>query len=339
VKLYVQSGYYPTSDWFINPITEDDNDIHTAVIANPGSTFINATETFFFGIYNGDKNTQTVQFNITLDTSCNAATNFGFLCSHSLGNSSDPVGGYVLLNATLVQGTNGTVNTFSYDYTDKGDYSDYDYAYFMLGGYPTSDTPGYTGLTYPYYIRVTVANNDVSQYAPAFYGKQGGFPSAQSATYNLSTSTDISHQIVIKVTDPAIEDPGTTPNELAWMFAVQLKSDFSIWVGINCGNDCDSDDHGECMCNTVPCSNLTANNTNFVAYYSLPNTTEDSGGACTCSDDDYDYSYDCSQKNNGNAALYIVLIAVGGMIVLAVAIGVPIYCYISNKKASRYDRM
>ena len=339
VKLYIQSGYYPTADWFINTINDDNDDILTAVIANPSNTYINATETFFFGIYNGDKNEQSVQLNVTFDTSCNAATNFGFLCSHSLANNSDPVLGYKVLSASLVSGTNGTQNTFSYDYTDKDDYSDYDYAYFMLNDYPTSATPGYEGLTYPYYIRVTVANNDVSEYAPAFYAKQGGFPSAQSATYNLSTTTDISHQIVIQVND-VNDDPGTTgPNDKAWMFAVQLKADFSIWVGINCANDCDNGDHGQCMCGTLPCANVTGNNTNFLPYYTLPNTTEDSAGSCTCSDDDYDYSFDCSQKNNGNAALYIVLIAVGGMIVLAVAIGVPIYCYISNKKATRYDRM
>ena len=337
VELFVQSGYYPTSDWFINTSNEDDNDIHTATIYNPGSIYItNATETFFFGIYNGNKNAQSVQLNLTL-ASC-AAPAFGFNCTHTTANTSDPIAGYATLSATLKPGTNGSQNTFTYDYTDKDTYNEDDYAYFMLSDYPTTADQGYEDLSYPYYIRVTVANNDVSEYAPGFFAKQGGFPSAQSATYNLSTPTDVSHQIVIQVNDPS-EDPAGVPGPTAWFFAVALRNDFSIWVGINCANDCDSDKHGECMCGTVTCNNATANGTNLVAYYTLPNTTVDSSGSCTCSDDDYDYSFDCAQKNNGNAALYIVLIAVGGMIVLAVAIGVPIYCYISNKKATRYDRM
>lgn len=331
--LFVQSGYYPTRDWYLNAAVyddDDDSDTTKFLILTPG-TYTNTDEVFYFGIYNKNSDPQTVNIT-TVSQDCPAYT-FGLGCNHKSQIDNSAKDGIQPLSATLNSGTTGPNNgsVISYEYDD--DSFENDYAYFSLNNYPNYPTP--------YYVRVTVGSNDVKNYAPKFFAKKGGFPSAQSNHYNASTADAIANQFMIQITDADLQaqTDGLSVAE-TWYFAVALPSDFSIWVGINCA-DCETAGHGQCYCGSDLCSDATTNYTVNIydALYSRPTNASDSAGACTCSDDDYDYSFNCSAKNNGNATLYMILIAVGGLIVLLVALGVPIYCYNANKKSSRYDRM
>merc|ERR1712137_710705 len=89
-----------------------------------------------------------------------------------------------------------------------------------------------------------------------------------------------------------------------WFIAVQLPSDFSIWVGTNCANNCSNGEHGDCICSDGDYCTNVAGNGSYSAFYELPKTLQDSAGACSCSKDKYSFSFDCTQKNNGNSALY-----------------------------------
>ena len=71
--------------------------------------------------------------------------------------------------------------------------------------------------------------------------------------------------------------------------------------------------------------------------YEFPETTDDSFGFCeSCSSSNAYFNCD---KSPGFETIYIVLAAVGGAIILAVAIGVPVYCYLQNRKRARYERV
>jgi len=130
-----------------------------------------------------------------------------------------------------------------------------------------------------------------------------------------------------------------------WYLAVPAPADFSLWIGVNCAGTCDNNDHGSCLCSdsalngtTVECSSLYNSSYIYPLYSTLPYSTAESSGSCTCTDADYAGSFDCSQKGSPTV-LFIVLIVIGGLIILFVAIGVPLYCYISNKRKERYERI
>lgn len=335
IQLFVQRDYYPTADWFLNTdnqIDDDDGDI-TATVLSP-----QVGQTYFIGIYNSDtEDSQTFYFNYSLSAACVAPT-FGYNCQHSSANTSSPLGGALPFSATVVQGAspnNGTAK--SYDFSDDDDTYTSDYAYFYLTDYPNYSTP--------YYIRVSAANNDPNDEngAPGLFAAQGYYPSAQSNVYNVSTLGDVTHQIVIKIDEDDLQASndgnGTLPVDKTWYFSVQLPVDFSVWVGVNCASNCSNGKHGDCYCGNQTCASLTTNGTNLAPMYNRTFFLQDSAGACTCNDDDYEKSFDCTERSNGNSVLYIVLIAVGGFIVLAVAIGVPLYCFIANRKENDYDRV
>jgi len=198
--------------------------------------------------------------------------------------------------------------------------------------------PTFTNQTnngFPYYVRISVGNSnledDNDNFGPVIYAKLNGYPSSQS--YDYSASEAVANQIMLPV-------QSTTDN---WIVAVALPDDFSIWVAVNCPGNCSNNDHGSCMCATADGSQVNcetiANATNqYYPLYQLPSYTVESPGYCTCSDSDYDASFDCSQKGSPTV-LFIVLIVIGGLIILFVAIGVPLYCYISNKRKERYERI
>jgi len=331
IKMAIQDGYLPTSEWAMNTDNQVDGDITGATLLTPGG--YNTPSVYYVGIFNSNDAAKRVFVNVTTGP-CNSTNVFGYNCQHKLSNTT-AVGGIRTIPATISAGNNSlTVNngsSISFDYSDEDLYS-HDYAYFQLIDYPA--------YNFPYSVRVSVGNNDVSDLsgAPAIFAKLGSYPSAQSADYNISTYGDVTHQLNLPVT-AEIYGGGNPDVSSRWFIAVQLPSDFSIWVGTNCANNCSNGEHGDCICsNGDYCTNV-AGNGSYSAFYELPKTLQDSAGACSCSKDKYSFSFDCTQKNNGNSALYILLIAIGGLIVLGVAIGVPIYCYIANKKAKVIDDM
>lgn len=83
------------------------------------------------------------------------------------------------------------------------------------------------------------------------------------------------------------------------------------------------------MCDGATCDNSTS----FV----YPTTLNDSFGMCVCDYSDYDESFNCMVNPNAFSPIYIVLIVIGGAIVIAVAIGVPLYCYLRSRKRASYD--
>jgi len=328
ISMFIQEGYLPTEAWFLNTDNNlDTDDVTQATILTPG--IYNQEEVFFLGLYNDGEEAYQVSVNFTVNK-CGNTNQFGYLCMNNATDTTSPLDGIRPIPATLTPNTTNTVNTnngsaLQYDYSD--DSYEHRYAYFKLTDYPTFHAD-------KYYVRVSVGNNDVSSLdgAPAVFAKLGSVPSAQSNHYNASTVGDVAHQLLLPI-DRNLKTP--------WFIAVQLPVDFSIWVGTNCADDCDDQAHGTCNCNSYSCPSITTNNTQyfFNAFYAFPHSLEDSGGACDCDDQRYAFSFDCSQKNNGNAALYILLIAIGGALVLCVAIIVPVYCGIANKKANSYDKI
>jgi len=330
IKLFVQQGYIPTQEWAMNTDNTVDGDLTGATLATPGN--YNSKETFYFGIYNGNDATKNVFVNVTTGA-CNSTETFGYACLHKMSNTT-AAGGIRTIPATITSGNNSlTTNngsSIAFDYSDEDLFS-HDYAYFQLTDYPP--------YSFPYSVRVSVANNDVSDLsgAPAVFAKLGSYPSAQSNDYNISSYGDVTHQLNLPITS---EIYGNNDVSSRWFVAVQLPSDFSIWVGTNCANNCSDGEHGDCFCsNGDYCANVISVNGSYAGFYELPQTLQDSAGACSCTKDKYSFSFDCTQKNNGNSAIYILLIAIGGLIVLGVAIGVPIYCYVANKKAKVIDDM
>ena len=335
IFTYVQEGYIPTEEWYL-PIdnTSDDKDQTELVLLTPVTKNYGAT--YYVGVFNSNSGTRAINITGVAERCSNATLNFGFECKHQTTNTTGTVGGYRTFSATLSNGTaSATINngdSLSYDLSDDG--YDEDYAYFKIINYPNFQTR-------PYYIRVSVANNDISDLsgAPAIFARLGGIPSAQACHYNMSTTGDVAHQLTLPVTD-AIYNNGVQDDSNTWFVAVRLPSDFSIWVGVNCADTCDDSDHGSCYCNTQTCSAATAQQTqNLTVYYTIPTNLQDSAGACTCDSKKYDNSFDCSEKNNGNTAIYILLIAIGGFLVLTAGIAAPVYCWYASKKAKKYQEV
>lgn len=152
---------------------------------------------------------------------------------------------------------------------------------------------------------VGVVASDHGDDAPAIYASTVGIPSANGAEF-------VANQEDAQVNFLSADSPnGTVAN---WIIAVQAlepedETDFEIWAGANCANNCSSS--GTCP------SGSAAN------------------GMCRCNDHYKDFQ--CSTKTL--KTIYIVLIAIGGAIVLAIAIGVPVGCYIKNRKRARYERV
>jgi len=324
ISMYLQKGYIPSADWFLNPLldTSVDNTVGASILTP--STF-SSSEVFYLGVFNSNEHTSVVSISTTVGT-CETTQQFGYNCQHTSATTTDPLAGYLTLSATLTQGANNsaTVNggeSLNFDYTkaDEGDY-----AYFKLINYPDIPTP--------YNVRVTVANNDItdSNGAPAVFAKLGGYPSAQSHHYNMSNTGNVVHQLSLPITSTSSSDDN------AWYIAVKLPVDLVIWAGVNCADGCDSDKHGSCYCGSVTCSSATNSySDNMDIYYQLPNTTIDSGGACTCENYKWEQSYDCSEKNNGRTPAFLAIIFILGLLVLVVSVAVPVYCWFKTRKRGK----
>jgi len=157
---------------------------------------------------------------------------------------------------------------------------------------------------------VGVVASDHGNDAPAIYASTVGIPSANGAEF-VSANEDAEVNFV------SAESP--SGDVASWIIAVQAvdpedETDFEIWAGENCANNCSS----TATVNAGSCPTGSAAN-----------------GKCSCNDHYKDFQ--CSTKTL--KTIYIVLIAIGGAIVLAIAIGVPVGCYIKNRKRARYERV
>jgi hypothetical protein len=92
-----------------------------------------------------------------------------------------------------------------------------------------------------------------------------------------------------------------------WYIAVPVVRDYYIWANAQCPGNCST--HGTCEAET---------------------------GVCTCNKH-YKKTLACDKKSF--PVVWIVIIAIAGAIILAVAIGVPVACYVKNKNKARYERV
>jgi len=154
-------------------------------------------------------------------------------------------------------------------------------------------------------LTVGVGNVDTADNAPYLYASYVGVPSSESS-------------IVSSTEDTLVNFVNAANNQVQnWVIAVEYSTpstdSFLIWATTNqnfpCANNCSG--HGT----DDICDPTTA--------------------ICVCASG---YKgFDCSGQSL--KVVYIVLIAIGGAIVLAIAIGVPIGCYIKNRKRARYERV
>lgn len=335
-EAYFMNGYIPTADWSLPTPMElsSDESTVTYTVNTPGRS--DAYETIFLRLDN--RFSTALAGDVTFDlVDCPTVTDIGPGCvvSNTQSNNATTQGSEIfILNAiATASGYNGTSTEFDLSEAEQ------DYAYFVL---PRDNLPVLSNDSY--YVRVSFANNVIDAtggqtVAPTVYAKMDGYPSAQSYDYRVNGS--LVNQVVVPVSTngTGAGAANVAMGEGTWYFAVETPSDFSVWAGTNCANQCDNNDHGNCYCNTQLCNTTTSNGQDVNPLYQMPTNIQDSAGACRCTDDNYDQSFDCSEKTNKNSTLYIVLIAVGGAIVLAVAIGVPVYCYFQNRKRARYDRV
>lgn len=175
---------------------------------------------------------------------------------------------------------------------------------------------------------MTVNNSLIPNYAEVFrlsVGPQSGVNSLQAyarlngipspALYDFNGTMEYVSQFILD-----------NPTNGQWYIGVVASQSFVAWAGSNCLSCKDS---GTCICDGQTCN---ANN-----QFVYPTSTNDSFGMCQCTSKDYDKSYNCSQNPDAFSPVYIVLIVIGGVIVIAVAIGVPLYCYVKSRKRSNYD--
>lgn len=92
-----------------------------------------------------------------------------------------------------------------------------------------------------------------------------------------------------------------------WYIAVPVVRDYYVWANAQCPGNCSG--HGQC---------------------------EPETGLCTCNKH-YKKTLACDKKSF--PVVWIVIIAIAGAIILAVAIGVPVACYVKNKNKARYERV
>jgi len=152
-------------------------------------------------------------------------------------------------------------------------------------------------------LLVGVVNSDHSDTdAPQIFASTVGIPSSNGSEFSAVSTTSQVNFLNVAAAD------GTTV--ALWIIAVESSTqDFEIWAGAGCANSCSG--QGSCGENSG------------------------SNGVCSCNEHYKDF--ECGTKTL--KTIYIVLIAIGGAIVLAIAIGVPVGCYIKNRKRARYERV
>lgn len=113
--------------------------------------------------------------------------------------------------------------------------------------------------------------------------------------------------------------PASVSN-VTWYIATSYEDgeDYVVWANIACPNLCQGDDY--------PSANATED---------TKGQCDEQSGVCTC-DDGYD---ELTCTKSGLAVVWIVLIVIAALIILAVAIGVPVGCYLRSRRKARYERV
>jgi len=166
-------------------------------------------------------------------------------------------------------------------------------------------------------LKLGIAPQDDSDGAPDVFADINFIPSPDSNIIANTDSDEEAHLISATATAKSkgffwytfkADSTGAKPAATQWVVAVNSTNAFVLWdasVGA-CANNCT--ERGVC---------------------------DETTGLCIC-DDGYE-RYDCSDKVF--PLVWIILIAIGGAILLAIAIGVPVSCYVKNKKKSGYERV
>jgi len=172
----------------------------------------------------------------------------------------------------------------------------------------------FPGAAFPF-LKLGVAAEDNSDDTPDVFVDIGFIPSPDSNILANTNESEPAHLISATQT-PAntsfvwYQFEQSTNSKIIgdWYVAVNSTNPFVLWSAVNgtCANNCSN--HGIC---------------------------DDTSGWCNCNDG-YE-KYDCSEKVF--PLVWIILIAIGGAILLAIAIGVPVSCYLKNKKKSGYERV
>jgi hypothetical protein len=165
-------------------------------------------------------------------------------------------------------------------------------------------------------LRLGIAPEDSDDPTPDVYVDVDLIPSPDSNIIKNTNKTEPAH-LLFATTTPTnsrfvwYQFENTSPtvkDDSFWYVAVNSTNAFVLWSAENgtCANNCTK--RGVC---------------------------DETTGICIC-DDGYE-KYDCSEKVF--PLVWIILIAIGGAILLAIAIGVPVSCYLKNKKKSGYERV
>lgn len=144
---------------------------------------------------------------------------------------------------------------------------------------------------------------------------------------NLYASTSTPSNITYLYSDDDTDVPAHLinveifTNPTYYYIAVYATDNYWIWYGRPCAGNCTSLTTGldDAVC--LECSGH--------------GTCQNDQGVCTCNKGYKNFA--CSTR--GLAIIWIILISIGGAIVLALAIGIPVGCYIKNRKRARYERV
>jgi len=288
--------------------------------------FASNVTTWYFLVYNGGSNN--ITFNLTFASQSCTPPMQGNACAFN--TSSFGIGGLDGVNLSGTVPASGDVTA-----TATSEAGVPGFAYYTLD---TSMLNGATG-----FIRVTVAEN--SGMIPSVYARQNAIPTVSSYDLVVGQGND--------PTPGAIQlSLNTSASAPIWYVGVFSNNvPYSIWFGGNCANNCST--LGTCECQDNSCT------AGSVFAQPIATLTDDSFGKCNCLQQT---GFDCAiptptpvpappphtpsasptpapPPDKSFQTIYIVLIAVGGAIILAVAIGVPVYCYVQNRKRARYERV
>lgn len=166
-----------------------------------------------------------------------------------------------------------------------------------------------------YYLKTTslqvgVAPQGYTKNAPNLYASINSVPGNNSNSYSDTAANAAVHFV-------AIADPNKNSEDYIYV-AVESEVNYYIWYGTPCATNCTTSSAPGAQCSQ--CTNRGSCGL---------------GGACSCNK--HYTHFNCS--GNGIALIWIILLAVGGAIVLALAIGIPVGCYIKNRKRARYERV
>lgn len=171
---------------------------------------------------------------------------------------------------------------------------------------------------------ITVSAASDAAKAPAIYLGAGFVPTA--SYYSMSANTGDKVNRISTSTGAALDG---SPLDVNWFIAVspgnQQALEINVWVDSVCASNCS--EHGVCA--------------GTAADWKHGGITFNPSGECRCKSDDW-VGFACQTDNDHDFKLeYIILIAVGGAIVLVIAIGVPIYCHFARRKRNQgaYERL